>query len=184
MPVSMTQEDLRVNMRSLWDEHVGYTHSYIVSAVANMPDADVIAQRLLRNQDDIGNAIVPFYGKEAGAKLTSLLREHIMIASDIVKYAKMNNKTEMTSAQNKWSTNAEQIATFLSGANPNWSKKDCADMLNQHLGYVADQLTARLNKQWSNDIKTYDQGHQHMMMFADFLSDGIAKQFPSMMAKE
>jgi hypothetical protein len=30
----------------------------------------------------------------------------------------------------------------------------------------------------AQDIKSYDQGHDHMMMFADTLSDGIAKQFP------
>jgi hypothetical protein len=30
----------------------------------------------------------------------------------------------------------------------------------------------------SVDIKSYDAGHAHMLMFADTLTDGITKQFP------
>jgi hypothetical protein len=56
---------------------------YIVSFLADLPDTDVVAQRLLKNQEDIGNAIKPFYGEEAGKKLTELLNGHILIAVDL-----------------------------------------------------------------------------------------------------
>ena len=31
---------------------------------------------------------------------------------------------------------------------------------------------------WPADIKAYDTGNEHMLMFADMLSDGIIKQNP------
>jgi hypothetical protein len=31
---------------------------------------------------------------------------------------------------------------------------------------------------WAADIKSYDEGHAHMLMFADTLTDGIVKQHP------
>jgi len=71
-------------MRRLWADHVIWTRDYVVAAIAGTEDADAIATRLLKNQDDIGNAIVPIYGQDAGAELTRLLREHITIAVDLL----------------------------------------------------------------------------------------------------
>ena len=73
---TMSATDLRNAMRKLWADHTTYTHEYIVSALAALPDLPAVTQRLLRNQDDIGNAIKPFYGRAAGARLTQLLRQH------------------------------------------------------------------------------------------------------------
>ena len=36
-----------------------------------------------------------------------------------------------------------------------------------------------LKNDWAADIKAYDDGHVHMLMFADTLADGIARQFPA-----
>src|SRR5262245_37916554 len=66
--------DTRMAMRKLWEDHITYTRNYIISALANLPDGDAVAQRLLKNQDDIGDAIKPFYGADAGKKLAALLR--------------------------------------------------------------------------------------------------------------
>src|SRR6185369_11812704 len=73
-------DELRMAMRKLWEDHITYTRNYIISALADLPDQDAVAQRLLKNQDDIGNAIKPFYGDAAGQKLAGLLRDHITIA--------------------------------------------------------------------------------------------------------
>jgi hypothetical protein len=144
-----------------------------------LPDADAVAQRLLRNQDDIGNAVKPYYGDAAGAKLSTLLRDHITIATEVVKAAKGGDKAQLTTAQQKWSANGKEIAAFLSGANPNWAKKSLEDMLQTHLDLTTGEVVGRLNKDWAADIKSYDEGHAHMMMFADALTDGIVKQFPA-----
>jgi hypothetical protein len=58
-------------MRKLWEDHITYTRLYIVSAAGSLPDKDATAQRLLQNQTDIGNAVKPVYGEEAGNKLTA-----------------------------------------------------------------------------------------------------------------
>ena len=85
-PASASAQDpvaVHQAMRKLWEDHVTWTRLYIVSAVAGLPDTEATAGRLLQNQTDIGNAIKPFYGEEAGAKLTELLRGHILTAADL-----------------------------------------------------------------------------------------------------
>jgi len=170
--------ELKLAMRKLWEEHITYTRNYIISALADLPDRDDVAGRLLKNQDDIGEAIKPYYGKEAGSKLAKLLNDHIMIATEVVKAAKAGEKKPLDSAQAKWSANGKDIAAFLSEANPNWAKKDLEDMLQKHLDLTTGEVVNRLKKDWVADIKSYDEGHEHMLMFADTLTDGIAKQFP------
>ena len=170
--------DLRMSMRRLWEEHITYTRNYIISALADLPDTDSVAARLLQNQDDIGNAIKPYYGPEAGGKLTALLKDHIMIATEVVKAAKAGDKEPLEAAQAKWSANGKAIASFLSGANPNWPKPSLESMLQKHLDLTTGEVVGRLNKDWASDIKSYDEGHAHMLMFADTLTEGIVKQFP------
>jgi hypothetical protein len=171
-------DELRMGMRMLWEEHITYTRNYIISALADLPDRDAVAQRLLKNQDDIGNAIKPFYGDQAGQKLAALLRDHIMIATEVVKAAKASNSEQLDVAQKKWSANGKDIAAFLSSANPNWPKQTLESMLQKHLDLTTGEVVGRLKKDWAADIKSYDDGHAHMLMFADALTDGITKQFP------
>lgn len=176
---SVAGMDLQLAMRKLWEEHIIYTRNYIISALADLKDVDAVAQRLLRNQDDIGNAIKPFYGEAAGNKLARLLREHIMIATEVVKAAKEgNNKVSLDMESKRWTVNADAIAVFLSDANPVWSKQDLMDMLHKHLDLTTGEVVSRLKMDWPADINNYDMGHAHMLMFADALSNGIMKQFP------
>lgn len=171
-------DDLKMGMRKLWEDHITYTRNYIISTLAGLPDADKIAERLLKNQDDIGDAIKPYYGDDAGKQLSLLLRDHILIAADIVKAAKAGDNNAVDAGQKKWHDNGNQIAEFLSSANPNWNKKDLSDMLAKHLELTTAEVVSRLKKDWDADIKAYDEGHEHMLMFADLLSEGIIKQFP------
>jgi len=175
---TMSATDLRNAMRKLWSDHTTYTRSYIVSAVAGLPDLPAVTQRLLRNQDDIGNAIKPLYGEEAGEKLAALLRDHILIAADIVKAAKAKDTKAVDADQKKWKANADDMAALLAGENPTWSKPKLTDMLHKHLDFVTQQAVARIKMDWAADIQAYDAGYDHMMMFADMLSDGIIKQNP------
>ena len=169
---------LKTGMRKLWSDHVLWTRQYIVDAAAGSPSADATSKRLLKNQEDIGNAIAPYYGAPAGAKLTDLLKQHILIAVDLVAAAKAGDNTKLADADKRWHDNAADIAAFLSGANPNWPKQTLLTMLNEHLALTTQEATARLQQRWDDDIAAFDKVFTQAMMMADALSEGIAKQFP------
>jgi hypothetical protein len=79
---------------------VVWTRDYIIAAVGGYPDQQPAAERLLRNQDDIGSAIPPYYGKAAADKLTALLKD----------------QATFQAVDTKWQKNGEDIADFLSKA--------------------------------------------------------------------
>lgn len=166
-------------MRKLWEDHVTWTRLYIVSAAAGLPDAQATAERLLRNQADIGDAIKPFYGDAAGARLTALLRPHILIAADLVKAAKAGDTAAVQTESARWNANADEIADFLSGANPqNWPRQTLRSEMRHHLDLTLQEAQARLRGDWAADIAAYDAVHQHILGMSDVLSAGIVKQFP------
>ena len=176
-------KSLTLGMRKLWADHVIWTREYIVAAVAGTPDADSAAGRLLRNQEDIGNAVVPFYGAAAGKSLTDLLKQHIMIAFDLVGAAKSGDDAKFQAADARWTRNAEEIAGFLSGANPHWPKKDVVDLLKLHLNLTKGEAVARLKKDWKADVQAFDDIFTEINTVADTLSAGIVKQFPDRFAR-
>lgn len=177
--MSMSSAQLHDNLRRLWIEHTIWTRSYIVSAVSNLEDQEKVLARLLKNQDDIGNTIKPYYGEEAGNKLAELLREHILIAGKVVDAAKSGNQENLKKYNTEWFKNADDIALFLSKANPNWSNTELQNMLHTHLKLVTDQAVTRIKKDWDAEILACDVNENHMIHFADILTNGIIKQFPN-----
>jgi hypothetical protein len=173
------RHDFDAAMRKLWEDHVTWTRLYIVSAVAGLPDKDANAERLLQNQADIGNAIKPFYGDEAGDALTALLRDHILIAAELVDAAKAGDQAKQKTAAARWNANADDIATFLAGANPdNWPLGEAKKMMREHLDLTTKSVVAQLGGDWAGSIAAYDEIHDQILHMADMLSAGIAAQFP------
>jgi hypothetical protein len=176
-PTLRSDQALQHALHRLWTDHAIWTREYVVAAIAETPDVGAAANRLLRNQEDIGNAIVPLYGEEAGAALTDLLKQHILIAVDMVAAAMVGDKEGFAEADGKWDRNAVDIAEFLGNANPNWDKRDVHDLLAQHLELTRGEVVARLTKDWTKDIAAFDDIMTELLTLSDALAAGIIKQF-------
>jgi hypothetical protein len=178
----MSQKELalRTQMRKLWEDHITWTRMVIVDFAAGLPDLTAAEQRLLRNQVDIGNAIKPYYGTAAGNALTKLLRTHILEAVPVLTYAKAGDKAKLTKALDTWDANANQIAGFLTNANPeSWPLAMTTKMMKDHLALTTEEAVSRLEGKWGADIAAYDKVHAEILEMADMLSSGLVKQFPS-----
>lgn len=103
---TMTAGDLHTTMRKLWTDHVVWTRDYIIAAIGDEPDAEAALTRLMKNQDDIGAAVAHFYGDAAGQQLTTLLKEHIAIAGELITDAKAGDKAAQQQASGRWQENA------------------------------------------------------------------------------
>lgn len=177
--ISQSEVTFANQFRKLWIDHVLWTSNYITSATtAGAEDQQQVLTRLLKNQEDIGNAIKPVYGEKAGNKLTDLLKEHIVIAGKIVDAAKSKNAKLVKQLNKEWYRNADDIAAFLSSANPYLKEEDLKKSLYMHLELVTNDLSASLAKDWNARIVSIDEGVTHIILMADTISAGVVKQFP------
>jgi hypothetical protein len=176
--VSAGQLALHDAMRKLWEEHVVWTRLFIVSDVADLPDLSATTNRLLQNQVDIGNAVKPFYGTDAGNQLTTLLRQHILQAADILTAAKAGNADALATAKAAWYANAAQIAEFLHGLNPKlWPLDALQMMMREHLDLTLTEAVDELNGNFAKSVTDFDNVEAEILMMADTLSNGIIAQF-------
>lgn len=177
--ISPSEVNFENHFRRLWIDHVLWTSNYITSATtAGAGDQKQVLTRLLKNQEDIGNAIKPVYGEKAGNTLTKLLKEHIVLAGKIVDAAKSGNKTLVNQLNKEWYKNADDIAAFLSDINPYLKIEDLKKLLYMHLKLVTNDLMASLAKDWNARIISIDEGISHIILMADAISTGVVKQFP------
>lgn len=177
--VPIARASFHDDMRKLWEDHITWTRLYIVSAVGNLPDKTLTAQRLLRNQADIGNAVKPFYGEEAGDQLTALLTDHILIAAALIDAAIAMDAMEVEEQTVLWYANADAIAEFLSAANPRyWPLDELKAEMREHLTLTLNEAVAQIQGDYAASIAAYDQVHEQILHMADMLSAGIIRQFP------
>lgn len=177
--ITRTELVLRRDMRQLWEDHIVWTRLAIISLTTDAPDTEATVGRLLSNQTDIGNAVKPFYGKAAGDKLTAALRQHILIAADLVAAANAGDQAKLADAQSRWEQNADGIAAILNSVNPRfWKLATMKAEMHMHLALTTEEAVARLNGDWKADVAAYDRIHRHILHMSDLLSAGLVKQFP------
>lgn len=178
-PDVAAETGLYAAMRQLWAQHMAWTYATVDAFFHDQNALKPTLARLLQNQHDIGAAVVPYYGKAAGDKLTTLLLAHINDAVPVLQAAKAGDSAALTKATDEWYANAKQIAGLLSSANPtNWPTSATEPMMKEHITQTIAYSVDLLKGDYAKSITEYDKAEAHMAMMADTLSSGIIAQFP------
>ncbi len=163
--------------RTLWEQHVQWTRSFILSKAADAPDLALVTQRLLRNPKDFAQAIGQFYGDEAASTVRTLLEEHLKIGADLVGALKDKQMRLADEARRAWYRNADDMSRALASLNPLWQENAWRRMLYEHLQITEREAALRLSGQYASDIQIYDAIEQQALRMADMMSEGIIRRF-------
>ncbi|MCW9132337.1 acetylglutamate kinase [Bacillus paramycoides] len=176
--ISKNENFLKGYMRSLWEQHVAWTRLAIISIIFNLPDVNATVDRLLQNATHMGLSLEPFYGENAVKKYSALIKDHLVIAADLVKAAKAGDQNAAAAIEKKWYTNGDEIVEFLNSINPYIEKEEFRKMFYEHLALTKAEALAILNKDYDAGIKLYDKIEKEALEMADTITDAIVKQFP------
>ena len=135
----------------------------------------------MKNQEDIGSLLTPYYGANASSKLTSLLKEHIRLVGILVTAIQSGTATEIDTATVNATTNAGDISKLLESLDPmSWPANVVLDLLSKHLGCTVMQATSRKNADWLADIAAADECRANIYQIADAMATGILAKYPDM----
>jgi hypothetical protein len=165
-------------MRLVWEQHVYWTRMTINSIVFNLPDVDAVTARLLRNANDMGNLLKPFYGNRIAEMFSNLIREHLLIAAELVKAAKAGNQKAVADAERRWHANGAEIAKFLNRINPFISRREFQEMFFEHLALTIKEALFTIQSNFQASIAVFDKIEAEALQMADTITNAIVKQFP------
>ena len=121
-------------MRKLWEDHITWTRLAVISLDDRSARHDRDGQPPAPQPDGHRKRDQALLRQAAGNALTGLLRQHILIAADLIKAAKAGDQDAVAAQQARWVANADAIAAFLSKANPNyWKPAKMKAMMHSHL---------------------------------------------------
>ncbi len=172
--------ELRLAERDLWVGHIFWVRNVVLTTkLGDAAAAKAAEEQAVQNAKKIAEAVIPFYGKEAADKLFGLLAAHYGAIMEHMNAVFAGDKEAEGAADKKMTKNAEDIATFLSSANPkNWPKAMLASALIAHVGYHMAQINAINGKDFSSEAETWEAMKNQVYTIADTLAEGIVKQFP------
>jgi|AraplaMF_Col_mMF_1032025.scaffolds.fasta_scaffold00156_32 hypothetical protein len=165
--------------RDLWVNHIFWVRNVVVATLAkNTAEAKVAEAEVVANAHGIADAIKPFYGDKAGDALFNLLAGHYGAIKAYLTATAAGDKAGQQKATDELMANADKIATFLSGANPNLPKDAVLGLLQAHGEHHISQIQQLKAKQYADEAQTWTEMQTHMYVIADALTGAIAKQFP------
>jgi hypothetical protein len=168
---------LKLHMRKLLTDHAIFTKQLIVDILGDLPGIDYTIDRLIRSQEQTGNCFRSFFGDVAANNLVTLLKEHVIIEIDFLKSIKNGNTEDAATLEDQWTTNAENISTFLGTINQYYSIDELSDIFKTCLILTKYQFIARMDGDYNAEIMYFDMGLNHILRISDCLTDGLVENF-------
>jgi hypothetical protein len=171
--------ETRLAMRDLWVGHIFWVRNVSEALLnGNKAEAAAAEKEVVANAKQIAGAIEPFYGKPASEKLFGLLAGHYGAVKQYAEATAANSKAKQETAQNALVANADEIAKFLSSANPNLPYGTVRGLMIAHGGHHIQQIQQFKAKQYAEEAQTWNAMKNHIYVISDALTGAIAKQFP------
>lgn len=175
--------ELKGVLRDLYINHIFWVRDLVVSTRLGQKIAVSEADEYgLKNAQAIGRSIAPFYGQAAGEKFATLFVGHYSAVKAYMNAAFANNfrgnAALKKAALDKLTKNANDIAVFVSSANPNLPKATVSGVLTTHVQQHVMSINATAKKDWSGEADMWGPMVKVIYTLSDALADGIAKQFP------
>ncbi|MGE7920781.1 hypothetical protein ACQKM9_17860 [Viridibacillus sp. NPDC093762] len=164
--------------RLLWMEHVNWTRMTIISIVFGLPDLPFVQERLLQNATDLGNSLRPYYGDQIADRYAELMKEHLVIAAQLVTAAVKGDTKTVDAKEKEWYRNADEIIAFLSSINPYINKEELRKMFYSHLALTKNEAVSMIQKNYKLSIEVFNKIEAEALEMADMISSAIIMQFP------
>lgn len=155
-----------------WSDHVWYTRNAIISLLNGTKDFDAVAERLMKNQDDIAQLLYPHYDKNDVAAYASVLKEHVGLAVNLINAIKAGD--DIAEPTKAWHDNGDKMLEWMENENPHyWSRVVTKPLWNDHMKYTIEEVTSRLKEDWTGDIDAFDSNRYCMRKWAELYATGI-----------
>jgi hypothetical protein len=183
---STEEKDVRTHKRSqtaaalrdLWLGHIFWVRNVSVAVIEKNDLARKAAeQQAVANARSIAGSIEPFYGVAAKDEFFKLLAGHYGAVKAYLLATASGDSSGQDAATRSLTSNADEIAVFLSKANPYLPKDAVRGLLIAHGGHHIQQIQQLKNREYVAEANTWNDMKDHVYQIADATAGALAKQF-------
>ena len=166
------------SLRDLWLGHIFWVRNVSIATInRNDLAAKVAEQQAVANAKAIAASIEPFYGASAKESFFKLLAGHYGAVKAYLVATVAGEPVAQGRATQTITSNAEEIAIFLSKANPYLPKDAVQSLLLAHGGHHIQQIQQLKDRKYEAEAQTWEEMKKHVYQIADATADALAKQF-------
>jgi hypothetical protein len=169
--------ELRLSIRSIWEDNTIHCRNLITSIVNALPGSDEANKKLQENQNKLAKILTTYYGNDNATELSKLLSNHFKYSMEIVHSVKTGNNKQRTHLEKIYDENCTKLSDLLSLCNPSISKNSVCSNLGKQMKLLAESATYRKTKNFEAEQKTFEHLHETYISFSDLLSESIVQQF-------
>lgn len=178
-PQSAKTSKTAAALRDLWIGHIFWVRGVSFAAIDKNDAAMRAAEKqAVANAQSIAASIEPFYGAAAKDAFFKLLAGHYGAVKAYLVATVGDNVSAQSTATQSLTSNAEEIAVFLSKANPHLPKQALNSLLLAHGGHHIQQIQELKARDYAAEAKTWENMKTHVYQIADATAEALAKQFP------
>ncbi len=172
------ENGLQTLWRSLWRQHIDWARMTMESMAAGKQDAQQAGAGLLRNAQDMADALQRQYGPGLATGFGCLMRGHIWIALRIMEATRAGDKAAVGALEQERYANANEIAAYLAAINPFLPVGVMTELIRQHQQITGMEVVAIFRGDAAAAQQAYQQNLAQSIVIADTMAAAIARQFP------
>jgi hypothetical protein len=163
-------------IRAVYEDQLVWTRMMSVAVLDGSKARDAYRDRLMDNYEAFEDALTPYYG-DGAEKLGTMLEYHFALTEKVVDEVRQGDTFRTVLPY--WYANADDIAAYLTQLNPKfWPRKETTLIWRMYLDGILAGAIAHQKGDWRGEVDAHDALVTHCYKMADFMSDGMLKQFP------
>ena len=179
-PHPATVADMKGVLRDQWSRHLFWIRNVVLDNATNdLRSRDFAEKAVVANARELARTFRPFYGEAASERLFTLLADHYSAVKEYSEATVARNKRRQDAALAHFSSNTDEIAAFLSGANSHLPKDTVRSLFAIHVDHHVAQITKFQERDYAGEEEIWPVMQHHVYVIADAITTALAKQFPA-----
>ena len=172
--------EMKQSLRDLWLGHIfSVQHAVLYNATNNLVKRDAAEKEVVANAKQIAITFTPFYGEARAEKLFTLLRGHYLAVKEYSEATVAGNTPQQDATLARLASNADDIAVFFNGVNPDHLPRDTVrGLIAAHGAHHVLQINQYKKKQYAQLEASWPMMRQHVYVISDTLMSALVEQFP------
>ena len=169
--------DFQMKLRKLLDAEAMMTRNVILCIVDTLPGELSASYDLIQIQDEIGDALVPYFGKENSAEFIELSYAKVNFSIEVFKAARLDSVTAKL-ALKKWHESTDKVSSFLKKMSAPVNAYELKMLLSKNIDLTFEELHYHVYGDFASDVIVYEKIRKGIQQYADKLSNLIVEKFP------